>query len=676
MLKKMILKDSKDPIGIRNLFAYGLSVFLLVSSLPVSAGEWPTVSEPGGLVIRFPHQLDLADYENHRGRSVDFHENPLFAEQVKSGSLPGVSERLPQEPLVILPYDTIGHYGGRLHGLSVGPESGTSEIAAWRQANLVRFSDDTKTIVPNVVKAWKWNEDYTEITFFLRKGHRWSDGALFTADDVVFYMNDIILNKEIHKTTPAPWNAVGPIASKIDETTVTFIFRTPYPSLLFYLGGDGSYFDPYAPKHYLSRFHIKYNPDADKQAVANGFKNWEDRFNHYWNKWRDAIVSKSSGLDCPTLESHILIEEPTLEKRIYRANPYYFKIDTAGNQLPYIDYHEEHFVNKSDWPREIISGRIQQKSQNMPLDVYPLLRENQEKGGYTLQLPPTGAGPAILFNKTHPDPVLRTLFSDPRFNFAMSLAINRDEINRKFYLGLCSPQQALPQGAPFVTDADKRFMAEYDPVKAKGLLAEMGLKKGADGFLTRPDGQPLAVTWEYTLQYVGSGDLPALIAGYWEKIGIKTLLKESPTKIVRGKQIRNELDITNEWMAPFEQTLFSTPVTFMPPYGIGYPVMGIPWKEWRDGNRTTGEEPPLWVKNLWELGDEFATLVPGSEWYQAVGKEIIRINLENLSVIGTLAEVPLVTVVSNQLANVPKWTVNSYFFGYSYPYRADQWYFK
>jgi len=204
----------------------------------------------------------------------------------------------------------------------------------------------------------------------------------------------------------------------------------------------------------------------------------------------------------------------------------------------------------------------------------------------------------------------------------------------------------------------------------------MGLKRGPDSIRTRPDGKPLIVQWEYTLQYVWSDAFPALIASYWQKVGISVVLKKVDTKLTREKQKTNTLDITSEWMSPFEPTLFSTPSTFMPSYSSDWLIMGAPWIDWKSSNGKNGEEPPKWVRNLWEIGDEFSTLIPGSDWYMALGKEIIRINLENLTVIGTLGNVPLITVVSNKLGNVPQWTINTTYYGYAYPYRVDQWYFK
>ena len=133
--------------------AFGLS--LLAASFAF-AGDYPTVADPKGIKTEFPQQLELDKYEKQIGKKLTFNENPLFSENVKKGELPPVEKRLPAEPLVVMPYDEIGRYGGKLRGICISYESGTSEVMAWRQANIVRFNDDCRTVVPNVAKSWKW----------------------------------------------------------------------------------------------------------------------------------------------------------------------------------------------------------------------------------------------------------------------------------------------------------------------------------------------------------------------------------------------------------------------------------------------------------------------------------------------------------------------------------------
>jgi len=632
----------------------------------------PTSANPQGLTPAFPQQLELADFESQKGK-LSFSQNPRWDADVASGKLPPVEKRLPAEPLVVMPLRDCGKYGGTLHGFARAYESGTSEILAWRQVNFVRYADDMQTVVPNVAKGWKWNDDFTEITFFLRKGHKWSDGEPFTADDVTFWANDIINNKDIHKETPFPWG-IGMRAEKIDETTVKLIFDKPYPALLQYLSGIGSYFTPFAVKHFLAPMHIKYNANADEEAKAAGYKNWRERFDHFWDKWMDSTGSTPDGMKIPTLESHLMVSINT-QRRIFEPNPYYFKVDTEGRQLPYVDKHHERFLDKELWPIEIANGHLDQKSQNMAVNDYPVLKENEAKGNYKVTLPPSALGPVLIFNQTHKDPVLRKIYADVRFRQAISLSINRDEINELIFLGLSEPRQAVPV-ASFVDPADETYLIEYDPGRANALLDEMGLKRGSDGIRRRPDGKPLTVLWEYSTQFVFTPEFPTLIASWWKDLGINALVKEVTSQALREKGAANDADITIEWDEPFEPVLISNVSSMVVPFSDFTPLMGVPWRDWLNSGGATGEEPPDWAKRLAEIAKEWPTVEPGSDRYMALGREIVKIHKDNLIVIGTVGRIPKPHVVSNNLENVAEYKITNFGYGYSYALRADQWFFK
>ena len=164
----------------------------------------PQRRRPAGPRRRLPQQVEIEEAKA-AGVTLTLTENPLFADDVKAGKLPPVAERLPEQPLIVLPYEECGTYGGTIEGTSRAPTSGTSDILSWRQAVLVRIADDLQTIVPNVARSWTWADDYKSITFELRKGHKWSDGEPFTADDVVFFFEDIIQNKELNPETTTEW---------------------------------------------------------------------------------------------------------------------------------------------------------------------------------------------------------------------------------------------------------------------------------------------------------------------------------------------------------------------------------------------------------------------------------------------------------------------------------------
>jgi peptide/nickel transport system substrate-binding protein len=643
---------------------------------PLAASECPTVADPKG-VTASAGQLELTDYERQLGKSVTFTENPLFSAKVTDGSLPPVEQRLPEEPLVVMPYDECGQYGGILRGTSKEPESGTSEILSWRQANLVRMADDLHTIVPNVAKSWEWNEDSTEITFHLRKGHKWSDGAPFTADDVVFYIDDIIKNQDLHKTTPPEWMIGGePVkVEKIDDVTFKWKFAAPYPGLLHFLATGGSFFAPYAPKHHYMPYHAKYNPKADEEARAAGAEGWAQRFTQIWSKWKDAETLTVHALTRPTLESHILELEPNTQRRVFVANPYYFKVDTAGRQLPYIDRHEERFVGLDLMVLAVLNGEVDEKAQNLGLENFSVFKENEAKGGFHLQMPPGQNGNYIAFNITHKDPVLRQVYGDVRFRKAMSLAINRSELNEVLWFGLGRPAQATPLGVPFVTDEDRQYMASFDPKEANRLLDEMGLKMGDDGVRLRPDGKPMTILWEYSTQF-GSSNFVQLVRDYWKAVGIDVNLKEVTSQVTREKAWASESDINMEWDVPFEPNMISQIELYIPPYGDIGPLFGVPWLDWVNSNGAKGEEPPDWAKRLYALAKEWKTIQPGSDRYQEIGREMVRLNLDNMAIIGTVGDLPGPTVVSDRLANVTEWKVQNFNYARTYPFRPDQWYFK
>lgn len=639
--------------------------------------KYPTVGNPLGCESRFPGQLELDEAEKCLGGSLAYHENPLFSEKVKTGDIPLVDERLPEQPLILMPPYEIGKYGGTLRGVSRALESGTSEILSWRMVNLVRLSDDLHTMAPNVAKSWKWNKDFTEITFKLRKGHKWSDGTPFTADDVVFHLNDIIKNKELNPKVPHYWVVGGkPVdVEKIDDLTFKFSFSKPYPGFLFssYMSG---YFVPWAPKHYLKKFHMKYNSDADKNAKAKKFDGWASFFYSHWNKWKDTLTSSPYGYGVPTLESHILKVKANSQRRIYIANPYYFKVDTAGNQLPYINEQYERFIKDTNvFLLEIMNQNVDQKAQSVSLSAFPVLKENEVKGNYTVQLPPGQTGADLVFNQTHKDPVLRKIYGDLRFRQAMSLAINRDEVNNVIYLGVAKPQQAVPLNSPFVTEEDENYMIEYNPAQANKLLDEMGLKKGPDGFRLRPDGKILTILWEYSTQFAGD-KFVTLVSEYWKDVGVNIVTKEITTETSRVKGKNNDIDINMEWDVPYEINLISEPQMYIPPYSDIVPLVGVPWVNWIKSNGAKGEKPPQWVLRLYELADEFPKTLPGSERYLEIGREMVQINLKNLVIIRSVGERPNPTVVSNKLGNVTEWKIQNYNYRRAYSFRPDLWFFK
>jgi peptide/nickel transport system substrate-binding protein len=384
----------------------------------------------------------------------------------------------------------------------------------------------------------------------------------------------------------------------------------------------------------------------------------------------------------PTLESHVLVEE-TSEFRRFLANSYFFIVDSAGNQLPYIDEHYEIYSEDNEVTiLKMINGEIDYKQQGINLAHFPTLKENEEGHSYRVMLKPApGEENYITFNITHQDQAKAKIFGDVRFRQAMSLAINRDEINEIVYLGQGRPMQALPANfatTDFVDEAWLKAYTEYDPEQANALLDEMGLtKRDSEGFRLRFDGEPLVVLFYYAPQ-CGPAELFELVKGYWDKVGVRTELKELTSDVYRERTSSNKHDIAT-WGNGYSvgSLIAGNPQVFYPPFGN--PIdqrTGIAWAEWKRTNGAGGLEPPEDIKRLFDLADRFKKFPLGSQESNRVGAEMVKIHADNLLGIGTVGDTPDPIFVNNRVGNFGDPPAKYYGAYWIYPMRPAQWYIK
>ncbi len=373
------------------------SLTLIAFAVTAQGASCPAITGSNSMGIAssaFPQQYELSEYESATKGTMTFQENPeikIFNGKVRGNPpLPALSDRLPAEPLVIVPYDKVGTYGGTLDMISNATESGTTDVMSIRHVNLVRYADDLQTIVPNIAKAWKWNDDFTQLTFFLRKGHKWSDGAPFTAEDVKFWYDNLALDTNVI-AKPKDYvlvNGKRMTIEVIDAQTVSFNLPAPKPGLLSHFAVG--FAQAFQPKHFLGKFHPDINPNADKLAKSIGFENGYAVIKAYYGNsdWMDTPTPMLSSPDkvdgmpaatAPTLESHIIISEST-EGRHMVANPYFHMVDTAGNQLPYIGETDELFVGNSEVRLlKLVNAEVTYKAQALNLEYAPMLLDNQKK---------------------------------------------------------------------------------------------------------------------------------------------------------------------------------------------------------------------------------------------------------------------------------------------------------
>ena len=663
-----------------------------LSSAAMAACPAITVADPMDVASgAYPQQYERSEFEALADCTLDMSENPGIAAMNRrirgNPDLPALVDRLPKEPLVVAPYDEVGRYGGTFRALSNATEAGTSEFMSVRHVNLVRYSDDLTTIVPNVAKSWSWNDDFTQLTFVLREGHKWSDGQPFTAEDVEFWYENLALDSNVIES-PKDYVLAGgePMTvDVIDAQTVRFNMPSSKPGFLAHFAAH--YAQGFQPKHFLGQFHPDINEDADDLAKSYGFENGYALIKAYYGSsdWMDTPTPMLAHPDkvgdlpldaAPTLESHIVISETT-EGRRFVANPYFYKVDTAGNQLPYIDEMDEIFVGESEVRLlKLVNGEVDYKAQALQVDYVPILLENQEKVGFTVDLKPEITMPTLAFNVTSEDPEKRKVFGDLKFRQAMSVAMNRDEINEVALFGLGKPQQYIgfSPTPEFVTEEWEQHYAQFDPDLAKSLLDEIGVvDTDDDGMRELPNGDKLTLNLQVATQGI-SIKIVELIGQNWRDVGIDNTVKEVTTDEYRSSQSSNQLDVTMfEKSVPLAVVLGNAEI-FIPPFDNYFNMRtAMLWGEYVESDGEAGVKPPAYVDEMMADVKAFQATPVGTPESDALGLKLVENMTGNLLFIGTVkGQQPIYH--ANALKNFTPFKTASYAYYRAYPYRPSQWF--
>ena len=467
-------------------FVAALSAAVALAITPVQPGHAQGVLGESGLV----GELEGATLQPDAARPAKLSEAPMLAERVKAGTLPPVEQRVPDEPLVIKPVHEIGRYGGIWRRGFTGPgdvENGNRINASDKPL----FWDPTGTkIVPSVARGWEQSEDGKTFTLFLRKGMKWSDGAPFTADDFVFWFEDLYSNKEIVPTPIAdmqPQGKPGRVV-KIDDTTVQFQFDVPYYLFEDMMAGDTLIgggqsvrqsqkftFGAYSPKHYLSQFLPKYSSEDEVNAKAKeaGYENWV-QFLHFKKDW-------ALNPELPTLGPWKTIQPINTPNWVLERNPFYWAVDTEGNQLPYIDRVQLTLAeNLEVLNLRAVAGEYDLQERHIDIAKLPVILENQEKGGYTvhLDLAYNGSDSVLQINQSYAaDPEVAKWLTNADFRRALSMGLDRDQLNETFWLGVGVPGSVVPaESSPYNPGPEYRTTwSTHDVDKANALLNSIGL---------------------------------------------------------------------------------------------------------------------------------------------------------------------------------------------------------
>lgn len=588
-------------------------------------------------------------------------EAPQLADQVAAGSLPPLEERLPANAEVVTPLESVGSYGGTLRRVLGGSNDHNSILRIVSPQGLTRWNPDFTEIIPNVAESWTVSDDGSEFTFKLREGMKWSDGVPLTADDIMFYVEDLLHNEEFYPNAPARYVVDGQTmtAEKVDDHTVTLKFAAPYGTFLTELATPLAQEPVLWAKHYCSQFHPKYNENVQEMVDAtNAVEDWPALFRlrcgevEAPNRWANA--------ERPTLDPWVVTGDgysAGSTQVVMERNPFFWQVDTDGNQLPYIDKLEMNVVQDNQAiVLEAIAGNIDMQRRRIDnLANKPVFAENADRAGFDIldMVNSNSNSMAIHINHTHKDPVMRDVLRNKDVRVALSLGIDRDEIIDIVYQGQGEPWQIGPRPAhPLYNEQLGRQHTEYDPDKANELLDAAGLsERDSDGYRLLPDGRRLTFNVQYTgIEQPDWGDALEIIAEQWEELGVELNINSVERSIYYSRGEANEHDFM-VWGAPggLDPTLSPRDVLAVHPQASWF---AIPWTRWYLSGGSDGEAPSESMQKRLALYDAFKKEADQDKALD-IFREIHQIAADEFEIFGISLAPNLVGVVNKDLKNVP-----------------------
>ena len=615
-------------------------------------------------------------------------ESPVLAAMVSAGDLPALSDRLPNDPFVATVSESIGTYGGTLR--LVSNEAG--KIGDGRNgvtvASLVKADVDTVSVIPHLAKEFFWETSQT-LVFVLREGTRWSDGTPLTTADVRFWWEDYSLNGELRPSGLPSGDFVTPAGVAnvviVDDYTFKIEFKDPNPLYLETATKRSEYQDafPLMPAHYLSRFH-KDHADADELAkmVADaGFEDWTQLFTSKLESYWD--TRSADNLGAPSLHSYVVSEIGPNYFKLDR-NPYYWKVDADGNQLPYIDDIHIQVVGRELYHGKVAAGEADFAARRTDLKELALYKSGEDSGNYQVLLwNAVGDGDyMVLLNFNSPTPANEELIQNLKFRQALSIAIDREDFNNVINTGLAIPQQmTLLPTSRFFKEEYAQSWAQHDVELANQMLDELGLQWDANGeFRIGPDGKKIS----FLLEEGGERPIEAaeLLAEYWRAIGIDMDIKLIDRELFHLHMAQNEgLDVHITKYGMMDGAFIARPDMFLPVEVGGTDTWATLWARWRENtyegqNHEVFEKPPDDVIELIDTWEQLKYEVDEDE-VKRLADILLKSQAENLWTLGITTGGVKPVVASNRLGNVlQKGTYTYDFLQYAQYANADTWFIR
>ena len=584
-------------------------------------------------------------------------ESPILHELVNEKQLPPVAERVGEEPLVLEGPEGIGKYGGTW--VRISASSSDVNVVTWRLAanGLTRWSPMGSPLEPNIAKSWEASADYRTWTFHLRKGMKWSDGQPFTADDFEYFWND---DKFFNTTRPTWMLAAGRSGEirKIDDYTVEFSFPAPYPTFAQVMTRNTAAL----PKHYLEQFHPR---DGNQELIAAMMK----------AKGSTSKRSFYQGLkdfrnpDCPRLSPWIYRTAKSSPPEGFVRNPYFWAVDSQGNQLPYVDRILFEVKNPKIIAMSAANGEVTMQERNISFDDYTMLMEGRKKNNYEIYhwFQATRSYWALwpnLNRRVKPGDAeskwKAQFLNEKTFRQALSLAINRQQIIDSVYSGVGEPGQIEPgEFSDFHSEKLLHAYAEYDPARANQMLDALGLtRRDSEGMRTFPDGSRMSWYMDFT-DYTGEG-AAQFVTDDWAEVGIRAIQRERSRPLFNTEKSALLHDFTI-WSGESEfnplveaRTFVATEGEshFAPGYGRWFQKGGLYGSE---GAKYGGIEPPAGsdirkAQELLEAASTTGVLADQQEYF----RQIFDLDAENVWSIAIATSPPSLVVVKNGFRNVPR----------------------
>lgn len=575
----------------------------------------------------------------------------MLAERVAAGELPPVEQRLPDEPAVVTPVESIGQYGGTWRRVAITRfDLGMSGRMGYEPP--LRWDRTGKQLAPCVAKSWQLLDGGRTTVIQLRKGMRWSDGHPMTSEDIVYYVNDVLTNGQIMPVYPG-FLKIGGERVKVgapDPYTVVFRFAKPYglfPAMLAHRG-----IELLQPKHYAKRFHPKYTPMDELQRKAHqaGHEHWSQLY------LAKVLAGAEDNPDLPTLKPFIVKVPPPATRAVCERNPYYWKVDPDGNQLPYIDRIVYTMVQSPEIANfKAMTGDVDYQSRYIDSANYPLFMANRKANDYQVRTDLMPGAVCVYVNPHSHDEELRPILADRRFRIALSLAIDREELIDLIYSGMAEPSRAVAsEYDPYYLPEFEKYL-EYDPQRAGKLLDEVGLPAGRDGMRRLPNGRPFRqIVHCYPAETGVSTDMWQLVVDYWREVGLHFVIKldaraYSELSVMNGNTnffayatAGMHWAINPAWYVPWSERSF-----FAPLYGKYYSTDG-----------TGGVKPPTEYRRLIDWYLEMVS-APQEQRRLELGRNILRQWSEQCYTIGIVRRQTL-TIINNRFRNVPETVIESY----------------